>query len=130
LPTLFPESCGGVEGHAYQPKGCGISKVDDACKGANAPIAETGNISAEQVSSPVRKIALVTDPPYGILEITGDAVKGRKNPKWGMWGSDREWDADVSAALPLALSLASEAIVWGGNYYDLPPKRGWLIWDK
>jgi site-specific DNA-methyltransferase (adenine-specific) len=74
--------------------------------------------------------AVVTDPPYGILDITGDAVIGRKNPEWGMWGADREWDADISSALPLALSCCADAIVWGGNYYDLPPKRGWLIWDK
>ena len=74
--------------------------------------------------------AVVTDPPYGILSITGDAVKGRKNPKWGMWGAGREWDATVSDALPLSLKLASKAIVWGGHLYALPPQRGWLIWDK
>ncbi len=21
-------------------------------------------------------------------------------------------------------------IIWGGNYYDLPPSRGWLVWYK
>lgn len=74
--------------------------------------------------------AVVTDPPYGILSITGDAVKGRVKPKWGMWGDGREWDAAISGALPMALARSPHAIVWGGNYYDLPPRRGWLIWDK
>jgi DNA modification methylase len=74
--------------------------------------------------------AVVTDPPYGILDITGDAVKGRAKPKWGMWGAGREWDATISDALPLALQMAEHSIVWGGNYYNLPPRRGWLIWDK
>jgi len=74
--------------------------------------------------------AVVTDPPYGILSITGDAVKGRVKPKWGMWGEGREWDATISSALPLAIKAAESAIVWGGNYYELPPVRGWLIWDK
>jgi DNA modification methylase len=22
------------------------------------------------------------------------------------------------------------SIIWGGNYFPLPPRRGWLIWDK
>lgn len=74
--------------------------------------------------------AVVTDSPYGILGITGDAVIGRANPKWGMWGSDREWDATISDALPLALKSAAQAIIWGGHLYGLPPVRGWLIWDK
>jgi len=25
---------------------------------------------------------------------------------------------------------AKDAIVWGGNYYSLPPSMGWLVWDK
>lgn len=74
--------------------------------------------------------AVVTDPPYGILGITGDAVKGRRKPKWGMWGAGRDWDAQISKALPAALERSENAIVWGGNYYDLPARRGWLIWDK
>lgn len=74
--------------------------------------------------------AVVTDPPYGIKSITPDAVKGRRNPKWIMWRSDREWDETTSSALAGALALSSNAIIWGGNYYDLPPMRGWLIWDK
>ena len=30
-------------------------------------------------------------------------------------------------ALP---DLAGICIIWGGNYYDLPARRGWLAWDK
>ncbi len=75
--------------------------------------------------------AVVTDPPYGL----GDKWQGGNAASKGKWklsdgGSQTTWDADISAALPLALSRASQAIVWGGNYYDLPPRRGWLIWDK
>ncbi len=74
--------------------------------------------------------AVVTDPPYGILGITGDAVKGRQKPKWTNWDADRAWDAQISDALPMALAASSQAIVWGGHLYGLPPMRGWLIWDK
>jgi site-specific DNA-methyltransferase (adenine-specific) len=30
-------------------------------------------------------------------------------------------------ALP---SLAPIVVIWGGNYYALPPRRGWLLWQK
>jgi DNA modification methylase len=23
-----------------------------------------------------------------------------------------------------------EAIIWGGNYFRLPPSRGWIVWNK
>jgi len=72
--------------------------------------------------------ACVTDPPYGL----GDKWQGGK-AKWPLAnGGDecRGWDSGVSDGLPVALKLATDSIVWGGNYYDLPPKRGWLIWDK
>jgi DNA modification methylase len=75
--------------------------------------------------------AVVTDPPYGL----GDKWQGGAADTKARWklndgGTLMGWDADVSDALPCALAKADEAIVWGGNYYDLPPKRGWLIWDK
>src|SRR5690606_33103713 len=40
------------------------------------------------------------------------------------------WDNQTSEALPKALGVATHGIVWGGNYYALPPVRGWLIWVK
>jgi DNA modification methylase len=75
--------------------------------------------------------AVVTDPPYGL----DDKWQGGNAASKGKWklsdgGVQTRWDADISTALPLALEAAREAIVWGGNYYDLPPRRGWLIWDK
>jgi DNA modification methylase len=73
--------------------------------------------------------AVVTDPPYGL----GDKLDGAGgNSEWGLlYGNGAPaWDKEVSDALPAALALADDAIVWGGNYYDLPPRRCWLIWDK
>jgi DNA modification methylase len=40
------------------------------------------------------------------------------------------WDAVTAPFLIEAVALAGSAIIWGGNYYPLPPQRGWLIWDK
>src|SRR5690606_41766480 len=28
------------------------------------------------------------------------------------------------------LASANEAIIWGGNYFNLPPSRCWFVWNK
>ena len=71
---------------------------------------------------------MLPDPPYGHGE------------KWsgGTWASDpmyadaKEWDAELfpSADLIALIGLAKRSIVWGGNYYPLPPTRSWLAWEK
>jgi site-specific DNA-methyltransferase (adenine-specific) len=64
--------------------------------------------------------AIVTDPPYGIYS---------KGGKWGR-KQDHAWDtAPAEGALDL-LSYGDAQIIWGGNYFPLPPSRGWLIWQK
>ena len=66
--------------------------------------------------------ALVTDPPYGI-EIT---KSNRLAKSRGMGG--KNWDerpADLSV-----FDLSKPSIIWGGNYFDLPPHRAPLVWDK
>jgi site-specific DNA-methyltransferase (adenine-specific) len=77
--------------------------------------------------------AVVTDPPYGL----GDKWQGGNAASKGKWklsdgGTQMGWDADISDALPAVLAVVADGdcIIWGGNYYDLPPRRGWLIWDK
>jgi site-specific DNA-methyltransferase (adenine-specific) len=71
--------------------------------------------------------AVVTDPPYGI----GDRMQG------GTWGAAlkyadfRRWDQSPTAELIETIQRAApEVIIWGGNYFDLPPSRCWLAWDK
>jgi site-specific DNA-methyltransferase (adenine-specific) len=72
--------------------------------------------------------AVVTDPPYGL----GDKLDGSGSGEWRhlYGGGAPAWDRSVSEALIPAVALGADAIVWGGNYYDLPPRRGWLVWDK
>ncbi len=77
-----------------------------------------------------RADAIVTDPPYGL----GDKWQGGGGSSKSSWAFDpseaRGWDGEtVNAVLDLP-SLAPEVVVWGGNYYALPPQRCWLIWDK
>jgi site-specific DNA-methyltransferase (adenine-specific) len=73
--------------------------------------------------------AILTDPPYGIAR---DYLKAGKSGEWSkLYGEQIEWDDSApQIALEAAIQLTNDAIVWGGNYFTLPPKRGWLIWDK
>lgn len=74
--------------------------------------------------------AVITDPPYGI----GDkwAKDGSFASAGGkLWSSSERWDNEIQQAeVDAAISLSNLAIIWGGNYYALPPSRGYLIWDK
>ena len=74
--------------------------------------------------------AVITDPPYGLGE-KWQGGGGSGKTSWAFDPSEaREWDGEtVNAVLDLP-SLAPEVVVWGGNYYALPPRRCWLIWDK
>ena len=74
--------------------------------------------------------AVVTDPPYGIANLWGSQQKGRRGSS-RLWTGDNAWDAETSPeAVTAARAMAPKAIIWGGNYYDLPPSRGYLVWDK
>ena len=74
--------------------------------------------------------AIVTDPPYG----TQDLWKAPNIPngrKWHLFGEGHinEWDvlSPIVAHLP---KYADQCIIWGGQFYGLPPSRAWLVWNK
>lgn len=68
---------------------------------------------------------LITDPPYGI-DFAGQPTKWQRRA--GKRAED--WDREIVPEVPAIASRFSEAFVWGGNYYSLPPSRGWLCWIK
>lgn len=65
----------------------------------------------------------LTDPPYGI-GIAANPVRQRHERK--------DWDREppTASAFELIKAHSDEQIIWGGNYFDLPPSQGFLVWDK
>lgn len=75
--------------------------------------------------------AVVTDPPYGIGQDGGREHRKSSNAKvqakanWDSVRPDRSFFDDM-------LRVSNNQIIWGGNYFAdyLPPKMGWLYWQK
>ena len=82
--------------------------------------------------------AVITDPPYGIGEAAGKA-KTRTGPKsiggrgYAVkdYGND-SWDDKTvpDELIALVRDVSDWQIIFGGNYYSLPPTKCWLVWDK
>lgn len=80
--------------------------------------------------------AVVTDPPYGIgVDATmhkqsgtqyGRAAAAKSSYRATNWDNMPISPEDVV----LLRSISRHQIIFGGNYFDLPPARCWLIWDK
>ena len=70
--------------------------------------------------------AVVTDPPYGI----GITKSNRLSKSRGF--EDTGWDNKPPSKqlIDFVVSKGNQAILWGGNYFDLPPTRCFLAWDK
>ena len=72
----------------------------------------------------------IVDPPYGI------------NASKGTWGSSnkgkvtnygkKDWDKQppTDEYFVELRRVSKNQIIWGGNYFDLPPSQGFIIWDK
>jgi len=77
---------------------------------------------------------LLTDPPYGIgyggKKNSVGGTEGRAKNGWKTWKTDWDEEAPPKWLIDMIQDAAKEAIVWGGNYYSLPPSMGWLVWDK
>lgn len=97
----------------------------------------------------------IVDPPYGINadlfnngngykdhsqnDSTSERVrKGRLNQGAGklknrvLNQSDCSWDREPPSKeyFEELQRVSKHQIIWGGNYFDLPPTRGVIVWDK
>ncbi len=75
---------------------------------------------------------LLTDPPYGIDADNRKRVLSRSNAAAAKDYGESQWDKEPVPMwlMELARSMADKQIIFGGNYYALPPCKGPLVWDK
>ena len=72
----------------------------------------------------------ICDPPYGIGAGTMTMGRGSRNDTGKH--SSKEWDSEIPTAeyFDELRRVSKNQIIWGGNYFPLPPSRCWLVWDK
>ena len=72
--------------------------------------------------------AVITDPPYGLGEKWTGGTWFTKN----VYSSDKvTWDDKApQEIIDGILRRNKTTVIWGGNYFTLPPSRGWLVWSK
>jgi DNA modification methylase len=70
--------------------------------------------------------AVITDPPYGISITKSNRLSKSRGFK------DTGWDNQPPSKylIDKVVEKGKQAILWGGNYFDLPPTRCFLAWDK
>jgi len=70
----------------------------------------------------------VVDPPFGINQ-TAMNMGGRKTVKPD---KSKKWDASPPSDeyFKSLFAVSSNQIIWGGNYFNLPPSQYFAIWDK
>ena len=75
--------------------------------------------------------AVITDPPYGIGASSKKFVNGTSKTNKDYY-ADVCWDTAPPSKelIDLIVSKGKLVVLWGGNYFDLPPSRCFLIWDK
>jgi len=69
----------------------------------------------------------IVDPPYGIdidNEKSGNLVMTKHTSK--------HWDNSIPTPeyFEQLFRVSKNQIIWGGNYFELKRKKGWICWDK
>jgi site-specific DNA-methyltransferase (adenine-specific)/modification methylase len=80
--------------------------------------------------------AVVTDPPYGIQADRKQAARAGKRSRNALCASrdygQSDWDNAPASRwlLDWLREISTYQVFFGGNYFELPPARCWLVWDK
>lgn len=74
---------------------------------------------------------LMADPPYGVNIGKRDGLGRNGTAKVKDYGAI-EWDKETVEewVMSLARGICTRQVIFGGNYYQLPPTSCWLMWDK
>jgi site-specific DNA-methyltransferase (adenine-specific) len=67
----------------------------------------------------------IVDPPYGI-DINSSGRLGHYGGKGKTWDNE----TPTKKYFDELKRISQNQIIWGGNYFELPPTRCFLIWDK
>ena len=75
----------------------------------------------------------IVDPPYGIKASSGASTNGTMRKKIAsgeIKGGD--WNNTIPDKIYFdeLMRVSKNQIIWGGNYFDLPTSKCFLIWDK
>ena len=79
--------------------------------------------------------ACVTDPPYGLGDWNNRGtchVASRSCLAESKDYGRSDWDNKPASPEQIAAlrACSSHQIIFGGNYFELPPSSCWLVWDK
>lgn len=97
------------------------------------PISETFNIDCLEYMKTIPDnhfdLAIV-DPPYG-LDKKSTHGRGKLKNRILNTGHIQDWDIKPTEEYFNELFRVSKnQIIWGGNYFSLPPTRCFVVWDK
>ena len=66
---------------------------------------------------------VLTDPPYGIGIASNPFRQKFEKQDWDDETPNKEYFDEI-------FRISKEQIIWGGNYFDLPPTQCFYVWDK
>jgi len=70
----------------------------------------------------------IVDPPYGI----GYSHRISKTKNSSIIYNPKDWDdmPPTKKYFDELIRISNNQIIWGGNYFNLPPTRCFIVWDK
>ena len=74
----------------------------------------------------------IVDPPYGLGNRLSDGGgKLKDTPMATLYRESTQWDVKPDENYFIELFRVSKnQIIWGGNYFELPPSRCMICWNK
>ena len=81
---------------------------------------------------PDKSVDLVlTDPPYGLDKKLSSGGGKHKNSKFRLMYKGESWDKCITQDYFMEMfRISRNQIIFGANYYSMPPTRGIICWDK
>lgn len=75
---------------------------------------------------------VLTDPPYGLGDRLSDGGGKLKNTPMAVLYRDTDWvdESPSKEVFDEMFRVSKNQIICGGNYFSLPPTRGFVAWDK